>query len=240
MRSEARETFGQRDTGQQQQPHERGAGDWTGYQPQSAVLASIAARQSGPAAPPALPPPPAGQQPPGPPQPPQPAPAAGQPAAPPAAALPAPAPAASAPAVSTSAAQQDGAAAGPTSPKANGTTAAKSRAAARPSYFSKPVLNENAQQQTEAGGILQSCCCSCMLMDYMHWRLLPPANMKWSSCSPVGHCRGRRCSWQEGAAARATKAAAGQGHCSCSRSWRRRGFPAWCRSSCTTQRAGSS
>lgn len=127
MRSEARNTFGQQAAGQQQQSHERGAGDWTGYQPQSAVLASIAARQADQASQPALP--------------------AAQPvpqAQPGQLQLPPDHP----PAVAASAALT------PPTDTADAAAVTKSRPAARPSYSSKPVLNETAQQQSAAGVLL--------------------------------------------------------------------------------------
>ena len=138
MRTEARNTFGQQAAGQQQQSHERGAGDWTGYQPQSAVLASIAARQADQASQPALP---AAQL----------APQAqpGQLQPPPDHPTAMAASAALTPA--TDASDQ----------ALNAAAVAKPRPAARPSYSSKPVLNESVQQQSAAGVTLclPSLCC---------------------------------------------------------------------------------
>ena len=130
MRSEARNTFGQHAAGQQQQLHERGTGDWTGYQPQSAVLASIAARQADQAQQPALPA------------------AQAIPQAQPGQSQPPP----DHPAVIADSASADLAAvADAAGHTAHAAAANKSRPAARPSYSAKPVLNESAQQPAAAG-----------------------------------------------------------------------------------------
>ena len=162
MRSEARNTFGQQAAGQQQQSHERGAGDWTGYQPQSAVLASIAARQAGQASQPAL-------------SPAQPVPQPGQLQLPPD----------HPPAVAASAALTP-----PTDVAGHTADAAavtKSRPAARPSYSSKPVLNETAQQQSAAGVMLYppSLWCQGQVIICCLFQTWPDVNQWCSPCVVV-------------------------------------------------------
>lgn len=200
MRTEARNTFGQQAAGQQQQQsHERGAGDWTGYQPQSAVLASIAARQADQASQPALPAAqPAPQAQPGQLQPP--------PDHPPAMA----ASAALTPATDAS------------DHAANAAAVAKSRPAARPSYSSKPVLNESVQQQPAAGVTL----CPPSLWCYAHTICavfgVSFRHRSWTSTvGTICACRQR---WgsrgEEGAATGLAEAPAGAGHRSSIRSTR--------------------